>query len=258
MLREVGQLLGAVNADDRDWSIELQWLDDADEASRLAGPTVMTLGNSSSSATGVLSFGYGRVLEPFDLNTGEGVRGPTDYDAYETDKDLFQFNLGGATGDQSWAIEWEVAHPLDGGTIAPGELALELNFCSATGAVPDGGLCAGQDTRIFSYTATALSPWYLPNNLGTAQVLFDRRTTGGATVITARPVGCWCLSSPRVAAGRFYVNVAGINRVSNDPIRYTVRQSISPYPGGFTGADGGAANCPVVDAGTGSGCGFAR
>lgn len=240
-------------ADDRDWTLELEWADDADEQSRVAGPTQVTLGGAPTASKGVLSFGYGKVLDPFDLTTGGGVRGPDDYDAWETDKDLFEFSYGGVMGDQNWTIEWELAH-VDAGTVLPADIALELSFCTGAGPGVDGGLCAGEDRRIFAYSGSSLTPWYLPRSFGNATVLFDRKDVAGSTIITAKPVGCWCINSGRVGGGRFFANVAGINRLTNDPLYYTVRQSISPYPGSYTGSDGGPATCPVVDAG----CGFAR
>jgi hypothetical protein len=253
VLRDEGQGR-AKYADDREWHIDLQWNDDADEASRVGGPTQVTLSTGLTPAPGVLSFGHGRVLDPFDLNSGDGVRAPLDYDAFETDKDLFQFNFGTATGEQTWAIEWELTN-LDGGTTPPAELALELSLCTGTGPVPDGGLCAGENRRPpFAYTGDRLSPWYLPPSFGNAQVLFDRRVQGNSTIFSARAAGCWCLNGPRIASGKMFANVASVNRVSNEPLRYEVRQSINPYPGMYTERDGGSATCPIVDAG----CGFAR
>lgn len=240
-------------ADDRDWTLELDWRDDGDEAARTAGPTPLTLSGTTSTASGELTYGFGKVLEPFDINTGAGVRGPNDYDAFETDTDLFQFSLAGLSGEQSLELSWELMHP-DGGTRPPGDIALELTFCSGPGTGADGGLCAGQQRRILAYNGDRVTPWYLPQSFGNAQVLFSRQDTGGSTTITALPVGCWCLSSPRTAAGVFYANIAGVNRTSNEPIQYRVRQRVTTYPGTYPTADGGTGTCPVTD----GGCGFAR
>ncbi len=254
VFRDQGQG-GIKYADDRDWTIEVQWNDDADEASRVGGPTVVNLGGGTTTSTGVISFGYGRTLDPFDINRGDGIRGPEDYDAFDTDRDLFQFNVSG-TGDQSWALQWELGHA-DGGSAAPGELGLDLIFCNGTGTPADGGFCVGQQERIFAYSDQVLAPWYSPSmDLAHSFLLIDKQNTLTSTVFTVKPAACTCLSGPRTAAGRFFINVLGINRVSNDPIQYTLRQSINPYPSAtnFPGLDGGPTTCPVVDAG----CGFAK
>lgn len=236
-------------ADDRDWTMTLSWEDDADEAGRLGGPTVITLGGATTEASGVLTYGYGRVLE-HRIDRGEGIRGPEDYDAFDTDKDLYQFNVSGA-GDQAWQLQWVLDHG-DAGS-PPGDIALELTFCG-TGAVADGGLCGGAQNRIFAYTGDRLSPWYQPPTLQYATVLISRQNQGNSTVLTVEPIACQCLAASRVAAGRFYANIAGVDRDRNDPISYRVRQSISAYPSTYVGDGGATVSCPVVDAG----CGFAR
>jgi hypothetical protein len=227
MFRDEG--LGASKyADDRDWTLDLDWIDDADESSRLAGPTVLGVSGTTTVATGELTYGYGKVFDPDEwfMRSG-GLRGIGDYDAYDTDKDLFQFNLGGVMGDQAWEISWELLHA-DGGRPA-GDIALEFTFCGV-GAIPDGGLCAASQTT----------------------------STPTSTTITALPVQCACLSSGRTAGGTYFANIAAIDRVENDPIRYRISQRIAAYPANFTGPDGGMATCPVTDAGNGSACGFAR
>ena len=241
-------------ADDKTWTLELDWVDDADEAARGAGPTVMTVGGTTSVAAGELTYGYGQVFDPEEwfMQPG-GLRGIVDYDAYVTDRDLFQFNLG-AMGDQAWEISWELLHA-DGGTRPAGDIALEFTFCNGTGAVPDGGLCAGQQTRIFGYNDASLTPWYLPMSFSNGTMLFSRNSTPTSTTITALPIGCTCLSAARATSGVYFANIAAIDRVENDPIRYRISQRMLPYPAsGFTGPDGGTATCPVVD----GGCGFAR
>ncbi len=239
-------------ADDRDWTITLSWQDDADEAARLGGPTVSTLGASTSEATGALTYGYGRLLN-IDLSDpplGQGIRGPEDYDAFDTDEDLFQFNVSGST-DQAWQLQWIIDHG-DGGTPA-GDVAFEFTFCGS-GAAGDGGLCGGAQRRIFAWTDRNLSPWYLPPTLQYSTMLISKQTQGNSTVVTVEPVACQCLSASRVAAGRFYASVLAVDRTANHPINYRVRQSVSAYPSTFIGDGGATVSCPVVDAG----CGFAR
>jgi hypothetical protein len=235
-------------ADDRDWTLTLSWEDDPDEAGRLGGPTVVNLSSTTTQVDGVLTYGYGRVLH-HRIDRGEGIRGPEDYDAYDTDRDLFQFNVSGM-GDVAWQLQWVLDHG-DAGS-PPGDIALELTFCG-TGAVVDGGLCGGAQTRILAYTGARLSPWYQPPTLEYATVLISRQVQANATVLTVEPIACQCLSASRVAAGKFFVNVAAVDRDRNDPISYHLRQSISAYPSTYVG-DGGVTSCPVVD----GGCGFAR
>ncbi len=238
-------------ADDRDWTLELEWRDDPDEAARLGGPTVIGLSGATSVAQGELTFGYGKSLEASYFDSSTGLRGRNDYDAYDTDKDLFQFNFGGAMGDQSWEVSWELLHA-DGGS-PPGDIALELTFCNG-GPTTDGGLCIGAQQRIFAFNDSSLTPWYLPQSESNGRMLFTKQKGTSSTTFTAMPVGCWCFSGPRTAAGSYFANIAAIHRTSNDPLRYRVSQRIFPYPANFTQPDGGSGTCPVTDAG----CQFAR
>lgn len=239
-------------ADDRDWTLDLDWLDDGDE--QRAVPTPLTLGATTQVAVGELTYGYGKVLDSDDyFERTDAIRGLNDYDAYDTDKDLFRFDLGAVTGAQALELSWELLYP-DGGTAAPGELALEFTFCGS-GAAPDAGLCAGAQNRIFAYNGSSLTPWYLPQSASNGRQLFSVSQSQTSTTVTVSPVSCACLSDARVAAGSYFANVAAVHRTSNDPLRYRVSQRIAPYPGAFTSADGGTtASCPMVDAG----CGFVR
>lgn len=251
VFRDEGQGAGRY-ADDRDWTLELEWKDDPDEAGRLSGPEVMALGASPTVAQGELTYGYGKYLDSEYFNSSSGLRGRNDYDAFDTDKDLFQFTLGGATGDQSWEVSWELQH-VDGGATPPGEIALELTYCG-TGTTGDGGLCPGAQQRIFAFNSDSLTPWYLPQSVSNGRMLFSKQTTATSTTITALPVGCSCISAARTAAGSFFANIAAIHRTSNDPIHYRITQRIGAYPTNFTTPDGGAGTCPVAD----GGCQFAR
>lgn len=239
-------------ADDRDFTLTLEWRDDADEAARVGGPEVLTVSETPVVAAGELTFGYGKYLdENRYFNSSTGLRGRADYDAIDTDKDLFQFNVA-ATTDQTWEVSWELLHP-DGGTRPPGDLGVELVFCTALGSAVDGGICTGQTTRVFAYNDASLTPWYLPQSASNGRQLFRREVGPTSTTVTAESVGCSCLSAPRLAAGAYFINVGAVDRTSNDPLRYRITQRIAPYPGTFTSPDGGG-TCPVTD----GGCGFAR
>lgn len=239
-------------ADDRDWTMELEWRDDVDEAARLGGPVNVALGGTTTVSSGELTYGYGKYLDSDWFMNPKGLRGLDDYDAIDTDKDLFQFGYGGAMGDQSWELSWNLAHP-DGGTEPPGELAFELTFCSGAGPAADGGLCAGAQNRIYAFNGQSLTPWYLPQSVSNGRMLFTKMSLGSSTTYTAAPVSCACFSSARTAGGTFFANIAAVHRTTNDPIVYSVSQRLAPYPGTFT-LDGGTGRCPVAD----GGCGFIR
>jgi hypothetical protein len=242
-------------ADDRDWTLELEWRDDPDEAARQAGPAVATLTGSVSTATGELTFGHGRTVGGFDINRGTGIRGPLDYDAWDTDSDLFRFDFGSAMGDQGWELSWELQH-VDGGSAPPGEITLELTFCDGPPTPGGAALCQGAQRRILAYSDERLTPWYLPQSFQNAQVLFSRTSSATSTTYSALSVGCWCFSERRVDAGSYFVNVVGVNRLTNDPIRYALRQRLLPYPYAYSGGDGGTGVCPGP--GADAGCRFAQ
>jgi hypothetical protein len=238
-------------ADDRDWSIRVVLADDPDESR--ASPEVINVGTSTTNTSGLISHGYGKTIQFDDLNMGPGVRGPNDYDATETDIDRYRLNFGGAMGDQSWALEWVFGSP-DAGS-PPGELAFEMTFCQQTSA--DGG-CTGR-FGILAPTYSAFSPWYLPpTSLANTRVQFTAQRNGGQTTVRVEPVACFCFQNSVVASGSVLMGVLAVDRTSNDPIPYTVRQSIGAYPTSYPNPDGGAGMnmCPGTNPDGGGGCGF--
>ncbi|MBL8910712.1 MAG: hypothetical protein JNM17_08430 [Archangium sp.] len=264
MFRDQGQ--GASKyADDRDWTMVIEWRDDADEAGRLGGPTQVALGGSTTVSSGELSFGYGYphrlcnvgcvLIDPDWYDNGNALRGVDDYDAVTSDRDLYEFTFGGATGDQSWEISWDLEHP-DGGSEPPGELAFDMTFC---GSGNRNNLCANSEEKIMAFNDSQLTPWYLPQSQANARALFTRQNMGNFTRYTVEPVGCPCHSAVRTATGHFFVDLVALYRTSNEPLRYRISQRITAYPGaGFT-VDGGAATCPTATGDGGVvGCGFAE
>lgn len=239
-------------ADDRDWSIRVTLEDDPDE-SRMQ-PVPVALGTATTALSGVISHGYGKTLEFDDLNMGPGVRGPNDYDATETDVDRFSLNFGGASGDQSWALDWTFGS-VDSGS-PPGQLVFEMTFCQQTQA--DGG-CTGRFGILAPTYGSTLSPWYLPPVLANTRVQFTSQRNGGQTTVRVEPIACYCFQSNVVSSGSVLMNVLAVDRTSNDAIPYTVRQSIGAYPTSYPNADGGPGmtSCPgpSTDGGMG-GCGF--
>ncbi|MBS1149916.1 MAG: hypothetical protein H6Q89_1614 [Myxococcaceae bacterium] len=77
-----------------------------------------------------------------------------------------------------------------------------------------------------------------------------------STVVTAQPLGCFCMEGRFMSSGHFFVKVGGVDRNRDEPTYYTVRQSLAPYPPPSITIDGGAFNCPsaAVDGGS---CRFA-
>jgi hypothetical protein len=249
-------------ADDRDWTLTLDWRDEPDEA--LASPRQVTLNGSTTVSSGELSYGYGYphrqcpggcvLVDPDWFDRPEALRGVEDYDAVTSDRDLFEFSFGGATGDQSWEVSWDLEHP-DGGSEPPAELAFDMWFC---GTGQSSYLCAMSEERIMGFSDQQLTPWYLPQSQANATTLFTKQNMGTFTRYTVEPIGCPCHSAARVATGHFFVDMVALYRTSNAPLRYRVNQRITAYPGaGFT-RDGGAGTCPTATPDGGAmGCGFA-
>jgi hypothetical protein len=240
-------------ADDRDWSIRVVLEDDPDEAGRTTIQTT-ALGGSLSEVSGVLTHGYGKTIEFEDLNEGEGIRGPNDYDATDTDRDSFRFTYGGAMGDQTWQLEWTIGNA-DGGSRPAGTVALEMRFCEGA-SLADGG-CPGR-TSILAPRFDSFTPWYLPLELANRRVHFTQMQQGNATLIRVEPVACYCLAQRYVSSGAFQMSVVAVDRTGNDPIPFRIRQSISAYPGTFANPDGGTmpVSCPGNTPDGGGGCRF--
>lgn len=241
-------------ADDRDWTLDLTWSPDPDETARMGLPsqtqtTSLSAGSvpvppAAGEVSGELTFGYGRTVN-FDINQGEGIRGLDDYDAV-LDEDRFQFNVGGS-GDQTWTLQWEIAHQTDGGSI-PGDIALDMEFCTSATTC--------NIKRSIAYQGGRIQPWY-GQSLTDRDVIWDRQETANATIITAQPAGCFCFD-PRVSSiGHYFASVSAIDRVSNAPIRYKVRSGLASYPQSFT-ADGGTVSCPGGTGADGGSCGLTK
>jgi hypothetical protein len=240
-------------ADDREWSIRVVLEDDPDEAMRTTIPTV-ALGSTLTEARGVLTHGYGKTIAFEDLNDGQGIRGPNDYDATDTDRDAFRFTYGGAMGDQTWQLEWTIGNA-DGGSRPAGTVALELRFCEGASQA-DGG-CPGR-TSILAPRFDLFTPWYLPRELPNRRIQYTQMQQGNATIIRVEPVACYCLAQQFVAGGAFQMSVVAVDRTGNDPIPFSVRQSISAYPGTYANPDGGTTpvSCPGNTPDGGGGCRF--
>lgn len=249
-------------ADDKTWSLEVSLDADPDDATRAGLPFQTQVSSVSSGSfptpptsgqvSGVLSFGYGRVLNN-QPDHGEGARTPTDYDAVPTDFDRFEFDFpGGTTGDQSWSLGWDVIH--DGGSAA-GDLTLEVEFCDSTRPAPtDGGQCAIV-MRALAYQEGRIAPWY-GKGLSDRTVIWDKASATNQTTVTATPAGCFCFEPRFTAAGKYFVRVGAVDRVRQDPIGYRLRQGIASYPQTYAGDGGAQVSCPAVATDGGGGCRF--
>ncbi|MHB8875318.1 MAG: cell-cell cohesion protein MtsF, partial [Myxococcaceae bacterium] len=259
-------------ADDRDYSLRLEWRADPDDAARFAGTvegtTTLSLpevsaagfpvpGAGAASFSGTLAHGHGNLLG-HDPNRGDGVRGPLDYDAVPSDVDNFELTLpavpDGGTGflDRTWELQWDVQNT-DGG-VAPYDLALNVTFCDG---VP--GACNPVGPALLSYVGDPLHSW---QNDSPYQPIYDRASAGGVTTVTARAFGCFCIEPRFMRGGKLSVKVEAVDRTDFTPLRYTVRTALTAYPQSYGLAAGGTKSCPapvlVSDGGTGGGCQFTQ
>ncbi|MFZ5468927.1 MAG: cell-cell cohesion protein MtsF [Myxococcota bacterium] len=248
-------------ADDLDYTLSVQWQADPDDAMRAGLPNQtesQTLPASgfpdppvSGQFSGVLSHGYGRVIEN-DVNQGEGVRGPNDYDAVPTDFDRFEYVFPAipAPEDRTWTLAWDILHLPDAGQ--PADLALEMEFC-------DGAGCAQtQRNIVLAYSGDRIQPWY-SGSFSDRTVHYTRQVGNGVTTITATPEGCFCFEPRFVQGGRFWFKVGAVDRQRAEPFQYRVRMGYANYPQAYT-VDGGSSSCPAgpTDGGTGAACRFGQ
>lgn len=247
-------------ADDRDYQLYVAYEADPDDTTRAGLPlqtqTSSLVENASfpipagAGVTGVISHGYGRVVNN-RIDQGQGVRAAGDYDAVPTDFDRFEFSLPAVATptDRSWALQWEISNG-DAGS-PPSDLSLEVDFCTV-GTLPDGG-CMGLK-RILAFSPDTIAPWYSGAQMARG-IQWTRNKVGNSTVITAQPLGCFCMEPKFMASGHFIVSVGGVDRNRYDPTFYTLKQSLAPYPPPAFTVDGGSVSCPVVTDG-GASCRF--
>ncbi len=267
-------------ADDRDYTLEVQWRADPDEAARFTSgaeqPVTHVLGEDVGAQSypfppsggayelaGTLSHGYG-FLRSHNPNNGQGVRAPQDYDAVPSDRDRFEIVLpnidetDGGLADRAWELQWEIAHG-DGGR--PHDLALELTFCD--GDRLDGGVCTPVTTgsrggrMTLQYTGSSLVAWH---NVGapadTRQPVYRRVEEQDRTVVDVLPYGCFCFEKRFIRGGRFTIGVVATDRRTYEQVPYRIRTAYTDYPQGYTATDGGMVSCPAPT--EDAGCWFTR
>lgn len=249
-------------ADDRDYTLTVTYEADPDDTMRASLPnqTVNAALTENASypipagggVSGVLTHGYGRVVNN-RTDQGQGVRGSGDYDAVPTDFDRFEFTLPSvpAPADRSWALQWEIGHN-DAGS-PPSDLALEVDFCT-TASGGDGG--CGAISRVLAFSPDTISPWYSGAQMSRG-ILWTRMPGATSTIVTAQPLGCFCMENRFMNSGHFIVKVGAVDRNRNEPTFFNLRQSLAPYPPAAFVVDGGSVSCPAPLVDGGPGCRFA-
>lgn len=258
-------------ADDRDYGLDVTLLADPDEEPRAALPAetqVATLQEDVSGSTfpvppgnatvlsGNLSFGYGRTVDN-EPALGDGIRGPSDYDAVETDIDRFELQFPSISPplDRTWEVQWSVAHA---NGSAPHRLSLEIEFCDGARTAPPGCYSvtrsSGGGALVLAYNGDARTGWHNTGNQIGWQPLYELDAGPTATAVTARAYGCFCFEPRFIQGGKFFLKVGAVDRDAYDVVPYQVRTAFTAYPKQYQsgGADGGMRTCPprvTVDAG---------
>ncbi|HEX5754000.1 MAG TPA: cell-cell cohesion protein MtsF [Archangium sp.] len=267
-------------ADDRDYRLEVEWLDDPDETSRKKGgvtetpePKMLASDDAGTAfpapprgaeyeVRGSLSHGLGGLVghEP---SKGQGVRGPRDYDAVPTDVDSFSFILPPLPTplDRTWELQWEVADLPDGGV--PHGLSLALSFCDGD-RLDASGVCTPVSTGsagaplTLAYSGAPMRAWYSPaGGAGELQPLYSLERGDGVTRVTVRPQACACLEPRFLRGGSIHVFVSAVDRMDYGQANYTLRTAYTGYPRTYSTPDGGTASCPLPE-GEVPGCVFTR
>ncbi len=269
------QAEGSTWADDQDYRLEVEWLDDPDEA-RTPGAKMLASDDAGTTfpepprgedyeVRGSLSYGLGGLVS-HEPAKGPGVRGPTDYDAVPTDVDTYRFILPPVvpeSPDRTWEVQWEVADLPDGGM--PLGLSLDLTFCD--GDRTDGGLCTPVSTGsagaplTLTYRGEPRRAWHSPVGGGDLQPLYSLVREGGVTRVTVQPYACACFEPRFLRGGTLEVSVSAVDRADYAPADYTLRTAHTGYPRTYSTLDGGTASCPGLEGGgtaEGGACVFTR
>ena len=262
-------------ADDTDYTIFVEWLNEPDTAEAVPdpqrGPVAMGAGAAATAlggpSVGFLSYGIGA------LDTSVGISPITDvkdYDGRGDDVDTYIVDVPlGAVADARLFFQWRIPSAAMS-TTPPYDLGIHLAFC-----VPDGGVdCASVQTAPLNnpsaqlgliYDDAAKTSWW--NFGGTAtplEPLYDRSYSGSAptgNVLTVlRDYACGCLEQrlvPASGTARMFISVFPINRTGwgTYTIPYTVETgfgTVPSYPYNFTAVPSGASiACPTP-------CGFTK
>ncbi|MHB8875440.1 MAG: cell-cell cohesion protein MtsF [Myxococcaceae bacterium] len=241
-------------ADDKDFTLKVEWRADDDEASRTSGGQEQTVvkamavddaasgfpvppSGAAYELSGKLSYGYG-FYRNNDPNRGDGVRGPRDYDGFASDTDSYQLDFPAGLAaplDRTWELQWEVDKA---GGRAPYDLILEVTLCDGSGSP---GSCQ-RVTRELGYKGGDLGSWHSTGIEGiTRQPVYSRSDTAGNTQVTALAWGCFCFERRFIQGGKFFINVIGVDRESYAEAPYRIRTALTSYPKAYNGGQ-----CPAV------------
>jgi hypothetical protein len=277
-------------ADDFDYTIQLWWQTEGPENQAgyhwtfdnpIAFPMTMEASYaevppSSESKSGVITLGhlYGKDTSPTDVPV-DSIYAQNDYDAVPSTIDTYEldFPAGASAASNPYGTAWELQWTLsgfqsDGG--APIALGLQVAFCDGTisgdagcnivsgsgPATPNGN---GPGLGTIGYDTTPAFSWYNNNAqyTGDLEPLWDMTSTGTSVTVTARPYGCFCMENAFLPAGKFYIQVVGLDRKVYQDVNYTLSTALAPYPQPFTVADGGQMlNCPLNIPMADAGCQF--
>ncbi len=250
-------------ADDVEYTLDVTWRPDADEASRFSGGSEQTQVNAMAvdgaaatfpmpptggqfELTGTLSYGdgYWRNNDPLQ---GEGVRAHDDYDSTSSDEDTYELDFpAGMTGDQTWELEWEIEKPSGGGT-APYDIALDVTFCDGSGGA---GSCQQVD-RTLGYTGGNLGSWHSAGVAGAPfQPVYSLEDMSDRVRVTALAWGCFCIEPRFMLGGKMFIKVVAVDREGYADTPYHIRTGLTSYPKPYNGG-----MCPAATA-TSPGCKF--
>ena len=245
-------------ADDTDYTIFIEWLNEPDGAEAVPDPqrpATMAAGPAGTPLTGYLSYGIGAIDTSLGISPITDVK---DYDGRGDDVDTFAVDVPvGAVADARLFFQWRIPSATLAG--APYDLGIRLGFC-----VPDGGVdCATVQTRTQTggsqlgliYTdQTATSWWNFNPQVTPLEKPYDRTYSGampnGNVLTVLRDYACGCLEKRLVPASltaKMFISVFPINRttwVTNIP--YTVETGFGAYPYSFTANGGATVSCPTV------------
>lgn len=247
-------------ADDVDYQLEFDWLNDPDEATFYSGSVkqakVVNPFSSTTTLNGAISYGYGKRINYMPIN-GDGVRGPNDYDSIISDTDSYEFDFQGVTPplDRAWELQWQVTPQSPG--VPSYELTLDVQFCdgdspdAGSGCVPVTRSSSGAPLKL-AYKPGSFAAWHNPG--GPYQPIYDRAAD---LTTTARDYGCFCFEPKFVRGGKFFVKVSASDRNTWTRTQYRLTTNINTYPQSYA-VDGGTATCPAVPPDGGPGCMFTR
>ena len=245
-------------ADDTDYTISFQWLNEYEAAEQVPDPqrpATMAAGAGATPLTGYLSYGIGATDTSLGIAPITDVK---DYDGRGDDVDTYAVAVPiGAVADSRLFFQWRI--PSATLTGAPYDLGIRLGFC-----VPDGGVdCASVQTRTTNggsqlgliYTTDTVASWWNFNPQQTPlEPAYDRSYSGamptGNVLTVLRDYACGCLEQrliPASGTATMFISVFPINRQTWDTsVPYTVETGFGAYPYSFTPLGGGAAiNCPT-------------